>query len=176
MDHLDRAGARAANADEPCGDELHPQARRCRDAARGVAFETATARMFTQQPGNYGTYVDDMVDDSAWESDDDLDAHVRAPQRATPMAAGAPALLRLGRCCRSCWARWAAWCRRSTRWSSASPTSITTSPRAARCRWRRSRRNRRRQREAELRRDLHRRDARSTMWTKCCAWNTAPSC
>ncbi len=73
MDFLDKLVRSAAGADEPC--EMNFIRKHVDEAMRGgVAFETATARMFTQQPGQYGTYVDDMVDDSAWESADDLDS------------------------------------------------------------------------------------------------------
>ena len=73
MDHLDRLVRAAANADEPAEMNYirkHVEA----EINAGVAFEQATARLFTQAPGNYGSYVDDMVEDSAWEKEDDLDA------------------------------------------------------------------------------------------------------
>jgi len=61
----------AARADEPV--EMNFIKKHVEEAMReGMTFEQATARLFTQQPGQYGTYVDDMVEDSAWETDDDL--------------------------------------------------------------------------------------------------------
>jgi len=72
MDHLDRLVRAAAQADEPADMNFvkkHVDA----EMAGGASFQAATARLFTQAQGNYGTYVDDMVEDSAWEKDDDLD-------------------------------------------------------------------------------------------------------
>jgi magnesium chelatase subunit H len=73
MDLLDRLVKDAARADEPAAQNAikrHVDAR----IAAGETFEAATARLFTQAPGNYGSYVDDMIDDSAWQTRDDLDA------------------------------------------------------------------------------------------------------
>ncbi|BCX02498.1 MAG: magnesium chelatase subunit H [Candidatus Roseilinea sp.] len=72
MDHLDRLVKAAARANEPV--EMNFIKKHVEEAMRdGMTFEQATARLFTQQPGQYGTYVDDMVEDSAWQSQDDLD-------------------------------------------------------------------------------------------------------
>jgi len=72
MDQLDRLVQEAAKVDEPY--EMNFIKKHVDEALEGGAdFECATARQFTQSPGTYGTYVDDMVEDSAWESDDDLD-------------------------------------------------------------------------------------------------------
>jgi len=73
MDQLDRLVRDAASADEP--HELN-FVKKHADAmiAAGETFENATARQFTQSPGTYGNYVDDMISDSAWESEDELDA------------------------------------------------------------------------------------------------------
>lgn len=72
MDHLDRLVKDAARANEPA--EMNYIKKHVEEAMRdGMTFEQATARLFTQQPGQYGTYVDDMVEDSAWQSQDDLD-------------------------------------------------------------------------------------------------------
>ncbi len=73
MDQLDKLIRDAALADEP--HEMNFVKKHV-DAmlAGGESFENATARQFTQAPGTYGNYVDDMVSDSAWESEDDLDA------------------------------------------------------------------------------------------------------
>jgi magnesium chelatase subunit H len=73
MDSLDRLVVAAAKADEP--HEKNFIRKHVDEAlAKGIAFESATARLFTQAQGMYGTYVDDMVEDSAWDSDDDLDS------------------------------------------------------------------------------------------------------
>ncbi|MCL6510174.1 MAG: magnesium chelatase subunit H [Anaerolineae bacterium] len=72
MDHLDRLVKEAARADEPA--EMNYIKKHVQEAMRdGMTFEQATARLFTQQPGQYGTYVDDMVEDSAWQTQDDLE-------------------------------------------------------------------------------------------------------
>ncbi len=72
MDQLDRLIQDAAKADEP--HEMNFIKKHVDEAmAEGADLESATSRQFTQAPGSYGTYVDDMVEDSAWESDDDLD-------------------------------------------------------------------------------------------------------
>ncbi len=72
MDQLDRLVQEAAQADEP--HDMNYIKKHVDEAlAEGADFESATSRQFTQAPGSYGTYVDDMVEDSAWESDDDLD-------------------------------------------------------------------------------------------------------
>jgi magnesium chelatase subunit H len=72
MDQLDRLVKDAAKADEP--HEMNAIRKHVDEAmAEGVDFETATSRQFTQAPGSYGTYVDDMIEDSAWEKEDDLD-------------------------------------------------------------------------------------------------------
>ncbi len=73
MDHLDRLVRAAAQADEPA--ELNFIRKHVQEQmAAGADFDCATARLFTQAPGNYGTYVDDMIEDSAWQTEDDLDA------------------------------------------------------------------------------------------------------
>ena len=72
MDQLDRLVKEAAKADESI--EMNYVKKHVDEAlASGVEFESATARQFTQSPGAYGTYVDDMVEDSAWETENDLD-------------------------------------------------------------------------------------------------------
>ncbi|MCS7226143.1 MAG: magnesium chelatase subunit H [Gloeomargarita sp. SKYB31] len=71
MDHLDRLVKEAARADEP--PEMNFIKKHVEAAMReGLTFEQATARLFTQPPGQYGTYVDDLVEDAAWQTDDDL--------------------------------------------------------------------------------------------------------
>jgi magnesium chelatase subunit H len=72
MDQLDRLVKDAAKADEP--HEMNYIRKHVEEAmAEGSDFETATSRQFTQAPGAYGTYVDDMIEDSAWENEGDLD-------------------------------------------------------------------------------------------------------
>ncbi|NTW55387.1 MAG: magnesium chelatase subunit H, partial [Chlorobaculum sp.] len=72
MDQLDRLVKDAAKADEP--HEMNYIKKHVDEAlAEGMDFEVATSRQFTQAPGAYGTYVDDMVEDSAWENEGDLD-------------------------------------------------------------------------------------------------------
>ena len=73
MDQIDKLIQAAATADEPHDMNF---VKKHVDAmiAGGESFENATARQFTQAPGTYGNYVDDMVSDSAWESEEDLDA------------------------------------------------------------------------------------------------------
>jgi magnesium chelatase subunit H len=73
MDHLDRLVREAAQADEP--QSMNFIKKHVDDAlAAGQSLRAATARLFTQARGQYGSYVDDMIDDSAWEKQDDLDA------------------------------------------------------------------------------------------------------
>ncbi len=72
MDQLDRLVKEAAKADEP--EEMNFVKKHVNEAlASGMELESATARQFTQAPGAYGTYVDDMIEDSAWETENDLD-------------------------------------------------------------------------------------------------------
>ncbi|TNJ37379.1 magnesium chelatase subunit H [Prosthecochloris vibrioformis] len=72
MDQLDRLVQDAAKADEP--HDMNFVRKHVDEAiANGADFESATSRQFTQAPGSYGTYVDDMIEDSAWEKEDDLD-------------------------------------------------------------------------------------------------------
>ncbi len=72
MDQLDRLVKDAAKALEPV--EMNYVKKHVDEAlASGMEFDSATARQFTQAPGAYGTYVDDMIEDSAWESENDLD-------------------------------------------------------------------------------------------------------
>ena len=71
MDLLDDLVRRAAAADEPHA--MNFIRKHVDEAvAGGETLERATARLFTQKPGEYGTYVDDMVDDSSWKTQDDL--------------------------------------------------------------------------------------------------------
>ena len=71
LDLLDDLFRRAARADEP--PELN-FLRANADAliAQGRSIEEATARIFTQAPGLYGTGVDDLIEESQWEDGGDL--------------------------------------------------------------------------------------------------------
>jgi magnesium chelatase subunit H len=72
MDQLDRLVKEAAKADEPV--EMNYVKKHVDEAlASGMEYQSATARQFTQAPGAYGTYVDDMIEDSAWDTENDLD-------------------------------------------------------------------------------------------------------
>ncbi len=72
VDHLDKLVKDAAKAIEP--HEMN-HIRKHVDAAiaDGKDFESATSRLFTQAPGAYGSQVEELVEDSAWESEEDLD-------------------------------------------------------------------------------------------------------
>ncbi len=73
MDYLDKVIRAAAAADEPV--EMNYIKKHVADEMeRGTTFDDASARVLTQAPGSYGTYVDDMVDDSAWKTQDDLES------------------------------------------------------------------------------------------------------
>lgn len=72
MDMLDKLVRDAASVDEP---EDMNYVRKHVNAlmATGVDFEQATARIFSQASGTYGTYVDDAVDSGNWEERQDLE-------------------------------------------------------------------------------------------------------
>lgn len=72
LDLLDRLVASAAKADEP-HDKNFIKKHVDEALAEGKSFESATSRIFTQAQGNYGSFVDEMVEDSSWESEEDLD-------------------------------------------------------------------------------------------------------
>ncbi|MCG8352506.1 MAG: magnesium chelatase subunit H [Chloroflexales bacterium] len=72
MDLLDRLVREAAAAAEPEDQNFirkHVQT----VMATGASFEEATARIFTQAQGTYGTYVDDAIDSGAWEERQELE-------------------------------------------------------------------------------------------------------
>jgi magnesium chelatase subunit H len=71
---IDKLVQTAANADEPLEKNYIRKHVRQSMEQDGSTFEQATARIFSQAMGTYGTYVDDMVTDSSWENTDDLDA------------------------------------------------------------------------------------------------------
>ena len=72
VDLLDKLVKDAAKADEPA--EMNSIKKHVDEAvAKGQDFEAATARLFTQAPGSYGSMVEELIEDSAWESEEDLD-------------------------------------------------------------------------------------------------------
>jgi magnesium chelatase subunit H len=97
LDLLDDLFRRAAAADEP--PEQNPiRAHALAMQAQGASWEAATARIFTQAPGRYGTGVDERIDESAWESAGELaDTYVRRSSHTYGggrAGAPAPAILR----------------------------------------------------------------------------------
>ncbi len=71
MELLDRAARAAAQADESFEDNFikkHVSA----EMAKGVSFDEAAARVFSNAPGQYGANVNFMVDSSAWQDDAEL--------------------------------------------------------------------------------------------------------
>lgn len=97
LDLLDDLFRRAAATDEPLAQNpirahtLHWQ-------REGMTWEQATARIFTQAPGHYGTGVDELIEESQWESNEELTsiylhrgAHTYGGKRA---GAAAPETLR----------------------------------------------------------------------------------
>ncbi len=72
IDLLDRLVREAAEADEPEAQNFirkHVLAM----LAEGKSWEAATARVFTQAEGTYGTDVDDAIEGSAWEERQELE-------------------------------------------------------------------------------------------------------
>ncbi|MGQ9526365.1 magnesium chelatase subunit H [Chloroflexus sp.] len=72
MDMLDRLVREAASADEPPAMNYirkHVQEM----MAAGKTFDQATARIFTQAAGTYGTDVDEAIEGSAWEKREELE-------------------------------------------------------------------------------------------------------
>ncbi len=71
LDLIDELFVRAAKSGEPA--ELNPiVAHVAAMQQAGQSFESATARIFTQPPGEYGTGVDMVVDESQWDERADL--------------------------------------------------------------------------------------------------------
>mgnify|MGYP006272697711 CR=1 FL=1 len=72
MELLDKAFRLAANADEP--DEFNFIRKHSRSHAEqlGIDLADASARVFSNAPGNYGANVNHLVESSNWESDDEL--------------------------------------------------------------------------------------------------------
>ena len=72
VDHLDKLVKDAAKADET--HEMNHIKKHVDIAMQnGADFEAATSRLFTQAPGSYGSQVEELVEDSAWETEQDLD-------------------------------------------------------------------------------------------------------
>ncbi len=66
LDLLDDMFRRAAAADEPPAENFI-RAHALAMQAEGHSWEHATARIFTQAPGQYGTGVEELVDEGAWD-------------------------------------------------------------------------------------------------------------
>lgn len=82
MDLLDRLVRAAAEADEPA-DRNYLKAHVAERLAAGATIAEATARLFTQAPGTYGTYVDDSIEGAQWQQQGELaDVFVRRNQYA----------------------------------------------------------------------------------------------
>ncbi|NQU45846.1 MAG: magnesium chelatase subunit H [Chlorobium sp.] len=72
VDHLDKLVKDAAKADET-HEMNHIKKHVDLAMENGADFEAATSRLFTQAPGSYGSQVEELVEDSAWETEQDLD-------------------------------------------------------------------------------------------------------
>jgi magnesium chelatase subunit H len=71
LDLLDGMFRQAAEADEP--PELNAvRANALAQQAHGRAWDEATARIFTQAPGKYGTGVDERIDEGQWDEAGEL--------------------------------------------------------------------------------------------------------
>ncbi|GAB4213193.1 MAG: magnesium chelatase subunit H [Roseiflexaceae bacterium] len=71
VDLLDDLFRRAATADEP-PEQNYLRAHTLALQAQGQSWEQATARIFTQAPGHYGTGVDELIEESQWEEQGQL--------------------------------------------------------------------------------------------------------
>jgi magnesium chelatase subunit H len=71
LDLIDDLVIRAAKSGEPA-DKNPIAAHVAAMQKKGQTFEAATARLFTQAPGEYGTGVDMVVDESQWDNRADL--------------------------------------------------------------------------------------------------------
>ncbi len=77
LDLLDDLFRRAAEADEPLKQNFI-RAHALEHQARGLSWEQATARIFTQAPGRYGAGVDELVEEGQWlETSDLADMYIR---------------------------------------------------------------------------------------------------
>lgn len=72
IDLLDRLVREAAEADEP-EEQNFIRKHVLAMLAEGKSWEAATARVFTQAEGTYGTDVDDAIEGSAWEERQELE-------------------------------------------------------------------------------------------------------
>ncbi len=71
MELIDRAVRLAAQADEPA-DQNYVRKHVQEEMAKGVSFDEACARVFSNAPGNYGANVNFMVESGAWEDEAEL--------------------------------------------------------------------------------------------------------
>ncbi len=71
LDLLDSLFRRAAETDEPL-EQNFIRAHAVQMQQNGQTWETATARIFTQSPGRYGTGVDERIDESQWDDAGEL--------------------------------------------------------------------------------------------------------
>ncbi|MDW8233115.1 MAG: cobaltochelatase subunit CobN, partial [Roseiflexaceae bacterium] len=71
LDLLDDLFRRAAEADEP-PERNFIRAHALAQQAKGLTWEQATARIFTQAPGRYGTGVDELIEEGQWQEANDL--------------------------------------------------------------------------------------------------------
>ena len=85
LDLLDDLFRQAALADEPA-EQNFVRANTLAMLAEGRSEQDATARVFTQAPGLYGTGVDQLIEESQWENDADLAAMYQ--QRCAHTAGG----------------------------------------------------------------------------------------
>lgn len=77
LDLLDDLFRRAASAEEPAESNFI-RAHALAQQARGLSWEQATARIFTQSPGRYGTGVDELVEEGQWQEGHELaDTYLR---------------------------------------------------------------------------------------------------
>ncbi len=130
VDHLDKLVKDAAKADET--HEMNHIKKHVDIAMEnGADFEAATSRLFTQAPGSYGSQVEELVEDSAWETEQDLDDMF---VKRTGFAYGGNRYGdRRPRSSKGFSEQWTAWYSRSTPQSSAFPTSTVTSHPPERC-------------------------------------------
>jgi magnesium chelatase subunit H len=72
IDFLDKLIVAAATADEPEDMNFIKKHVTAIMQEKNLPLEAATARIFTQQQGNYSSDVDNMVESSSWENEDEL--------------------------------------------------------------------------------------------------------
>ncbi|MEI7555230.1 magnesium chelatase subunit H [Candidatus Chlorohelix sp.] len=71
MELIDRAVRLVAQADEPI-EMNYVRKHVLEEVSKGMTFDEACARVFSNAPGQYGANVNFMVDNSSWENDDEL--------------------------------------------------------------------------------------------------------